>query len=104
MVTLCGKILHQWFVRCDKKRAFGPRDIIAKISCGLGHKCEKTSSWNPESGPLIHENSVKLWIEIDPDKEGVDLSKIFYPFMKFWMIEGPPKEEPPPVRGPFQLQ
>ncbi|OKL60674.1 hypothetical protein UA08_03956 [Talaromyces atroroseus] len=89
-------ILHQWFVRCDNKRAFGPREIIAEVSCGQDDKCEKSSSWEPESGPLIHDNSVKRWVEIDPDKEGASLSKKFYPFMKFWMIEGPPKWESPP--------
>lgn len=97
MVTLCGQVLHQWYVRCDKKRAFGPRDIIVKISCGQGDRCEKSLSWEPEDGPLTHENSVTRWTEIDPDKEGATLYKKFYPFMKSWMIEGAPKEEPPPV-------
>ena len=31
------------------------------------------------------------------DREGVGLPDLFYPFMKFWIIEGPPGEETPPV-------
>ncbi|EED13616.1 hypothetical protein TSTA_098730 [Talaromyces stipitatus ATCC 10500] len=96
MVTLCGKVLYQWYVRCDQRRAFGPRNIIVKISCGEDDKCEKFLDWEPEHGPFIHSDSVKCWTEIDPDREGVGLPDQFYPFMKFWIIEGPPKDEPPP--------
>ena len=46
---------------------------------------------------MIHHDSIKCWTEIDPDREGVGLPDLFYPFMKFWIIEGPPREEPPPV-------
>lgn len=97
MVTLCGKVLYQWYVRCDRRRAFGPRDIIARTSCGEDGICEKSLNWEPESGPIIHNDSIKRWTEIDPDRERVGLPDLFYPFMKFWITDGPPREEPPPV-------
>ncbi|KAF3397531.1 hypothetical protein DPV78_008300 [Talaromyces pinophilus] len=96
MVTLCGKVLYQWYVRSDRRRAFGPRDIIARTSCGEDGICEKSLNWEPESGPMIHSDSIKRWTEIDPDREGVGLPDMFYPFMKFWITDGPPREEPPP--------
>lgn len=46
---------------------------------------------------MIHNDSAKGWTELDPDREGVGLPDMFYPFMKFWIIEGPPREGPPPV-------
>lgn len=95
MMTLCGKVLHQWYVRCDARKGFEPRNLIARISCGGDGKCEKSLTWEPESGPKAHSDSVKRWTEIDPDREGVGLPDLFYPFMKLWIIEGPPREEPP---------
>ena len=97
MMTLCGKVLHQWYVRCDARKGFEPRNLIARISCGGDGKCEKSLTWEPESGPKAHSDSVKRWTEIDPDREGVGLPDLFYPFMKLWIIEGPPREEPPLV-------
>ncbi|QGA21020.1 hypothetical protein EYB26_008730 [Talaromyces marneffei] len=104
MISLCGKVLYQWYVRCELRKSFGPRNIIARLSCGEDGTCEKLLNWDPESGPMIHNDSVKRWTEIDPNREGVDLPDMFYPFMKFWIIEGPPREEPPPVRRLLEIQ
>lgn len=103
MVAQCGQVLHQWYVRCEQRKAFGPREIIAKFSCSQNGTCKMSPDWRPGTKLRIHEESVNRWTEVDPDREDVDLPNLFHPFMKLWICEGPPQEQPPPVRDSWTL-